>query len=110
MARFPPEPSIVRRVRMTRTAYAQLLGQRFHPPKVFGVWREHEGSPEWKWRDVGMKIVCSFPVSLGSSPDREQPKACGFEMLYQESKSRLDLINVDAPSSVRTGYDNPCFP
>ncbi|KZV68670.1 SGT1-domain-containing protein [Peniophora sp. CONT] len=72
MSRFPPSQSVLRRVRMTRTAYAQLLGQKFYPPKIFGTFREPEGSPTWRWRDVGMKI------------------ACGFEMLYQESKSRSE--------------------
>ena len=57
MARFPPEPSTLSSVKMTRTAYAQLVGQKFHPPKVFGRWTEREGTKEWRWRDVGMKIV-----------------------------------------------------
>ena len=57
MARFPPEPSVLRLVKMTRTAYAQLMGQKFHPPKVFGRWNEKEGSKEWRYRDIGMKIV-----------------------------------------------------
>ncbi|KAF8971494.1 SGT1 protein-domain-containing protein [Flammula alnicola] len=43
-------------VKMTRTAYAQLIGQKFFPPKIFGNWKEKEGSNEWRWRDVGMKI------------------------------------------------------
>ncbi|EMD41652.1 hypothetical protein CERSUDRAFT_90221 [Gelatoporia subvermispora B] len=78
MTRFPPEPSVLKSVRMTRTAYAQLLGQKFHPSKVFGRWKESEGSREWRGRDVGMKI------------------ACGFEMLYQESKKRTDSSTVSA--------------
>lgn len=57
MARFPPEPAILSSVKMTRMAYAQLVGQKFHPPKVFGRWMEREGTKEWRWRDVGMKIV-----------------------------------------------------
>ncbi|KAF8213416.1 SGT1 protein-domain-containing protein [Mycena galopus ATCC 62051] len=72
MARFPPEPSVLATVKMTRTAYAQLLGQKFFPPKVFGQWKAKEGTDEWRWRDVGMKI------------------AVGFEMLFQESKGRID--------------------
>ncbi|KAH9947701.1 SGT1-domain-containing protein [Amylocystis lapponica] len=72
MSRFPPQPSVLTTVKMTRTAYAQLVGQKFHPPKIFGRWQEREGTSEWRWRDVGMKL------------------ACGFEMLYQESKSRTD--------------------
>ncbi|KZT06347.1 uncharacterized protein LAESUDRAFT_679939 [Laetiporus sulphureus 93-53] len=78
MTRFPPEPSILTTVKMTRTAYAQLAGQKFYPPKVFGRWQEKEDTTEWRWRDVGMKI------------------ACGFEMLYQESKDRTDTVNVSA--------------
>lgn len=57
MTRFPPVPSILRPVKMTRTAYAQLMGQKFHPPKVFGRWREKHGTKEWRHRDTGMKIV-----------------------------------------------------
>ncbi|KAH9890964.1 SGT1-domain-containing protein [Cubamyces lactineus] len=76
MARFPPEPSVLVSVKMTRTAYAQLVGQRFHPPKVFGRWSESEGSKEWRWKDIGMKI------------------ACGFEMLYQESKNRKETLSA----------------
>lgn len=57
MLRFPPDTSVLQPVKMTRTAYAQLLGQKFFPPKVFGQWQEKEGTREWRWRDVGMKIV-----------------------------------------------------
>ncbi|KAG8900124.1 hypothetical protein FRB99_006220 [Tulasnella sp. 403] len=70
MARFPPSTSVYTNVTMTRTAYAQLMGQKFHLPKVFGKWSEAEGSKEWRWKDVGMKV------------------ACGFEMLYAENRSK----------------------
>ncbi|KAF8898419.1 SGT1 protein-domain-containing protein [Infundibulicybe gibba] len=72
MSRFAPDTSVLRNVRMTRTAYAQLLGQNFFPPKAFGRWPEAEDSRSKKWRSIGMKI------------------AVGFEMLYQESKKRTD--------------------
>ncbi|KAH7915115.1 SGT1-domain-containing protein [Hygrophoropsis aurantiaca] len=78
MTRFPPQPSTLRTIRMTRTSYAQLVGQKFYPPKIFGRWTEQEGTDQWRWRDIGMKL------------------ACGFEMLYQESKSRSDITDVDA--------------
>ena len=64
MSRFPPEPATLSTVKMTRTAYAQLLGQKFHPPKVFGRWEEREGTKERRWRDVGMKIVSSFNLLI----------------------------------------------
>ncbi|KAI1797621.1 SGT1 protein-domain-containing protein [Ganoderma leucocontextum] len=91
MARFPPEPGKLVAVKMTRPAYAQLLGQKFHPPKVFGRWEEREGTKEWRWRDVGMKI------------------ACGFEMLYQESKSRKGTMSVNfdgSPASLEALKDS----
>ena len=69
MARFPPEPAILSSVKMTRTAYAQLVGQKFHPPKVFGRWTEREGTNEWRWRDVGMKIVRVITRPLFASID-----------------------------------------
>ncbi|KAI0768553.1 SGT1-domain-containing protein [Trametes elegans] len=81
MARFPPEPAVLVSVKMTRTAYAQLVGQKFHPPKAFGRWVEKEGTKEWRWRDIGMKI------------------ACGFEMLYQESKNRKETLTANFDGS-----------
>ncbi|EGO02725.1 hypothetical protein SERLA73DRAFT_70211 [Serpula lacrymans var. lacrymans S7.3] len=65
MSRFPPQPSTLSCVRLTRTAYAQLVAQKFHPPKIFGRWREQEGSTEWRWRDVGMKL--NTPDAIKSS-------------------------------------------
>ncbi|KAI0001888.1 SGT1 protein-domain-containing protein [Russula vinacea] len=76
MTRFPPQPCLLRTVRLTRTAYAQLVGQKFYPPKVFGRWQEKEGTSQWRWRDLGLKI------------------SCGFEMLYQEGGARKDKSNT----------------
>lgn len=69
MSRFPPESSVLTSVKMTRTAYAQLVGQKFYPPKIFGRWNEKEGTPERRWREVGMKLVGSSTarVDLRSS-------------------------------------------
>ncbi|KAF8587285.1 SGT1-domain-containing protein [Ramaria rubella] len=74
MSRFLPGSAILTTVAMTRTAYAQLMGQRFLPPKVFGPWSAKEDTPEWKWRDIGMKI------------------ACGFEIVYQETKGGKNAL------------------
>ncbi|KAG6817605.1 hypothetical protein H0H87_006233 [Tephrocybe sp. NHM501043] len=85
MNRFSPRETVLATIKMTRTAYAQLVGQKFYPPKVFGHWSEAEGTQEWRWRDVGMKI------------------AVGFEMLYHESKGRADApsVTTDAANSFR---------
>ena len=63
MSRFPPQPVALTAVRMTRVAYAQLVGQKFHPPKIWGYWNETEGTKEWRWRDIGMKLVRGTPLA-----------------------------------------------
>jgi hypothetical protein len=73
MSHFPPSPSVLTSVQMTRAAYAQLQGQVFHPPRVFGVeWnvRDEQGKDERRWRDLGVKI------------------ATGFEIMYKEGGKR----------------------
>ncbi|CAE6459920.1 unnamed protein product [Rhizoctonia solani] len=87
MARFPPKPDVLRMVSMTRPAYAQLVGQVFHPPKVFGTWQELQGSAESRWRDIGMKI------------------ACGFEMMYAESKSQTKALTGNSTESREARID-----
>lgn len=57
MSRFQPNDCVLSSLTITRTAYAQLMGQKFHPPKAFGQFREKTGSNEWRWRDIGMKLV-----------------------------------------------------
>lgn len=99
MARFPPSNSVLRSVKMTRTAYAQLVGQKFYPPKVFGRWEEREGTKEWRWKDIGMKIVRSG-VCAPLAVLLTEEKAVGFEMLYQESKSRQSISAEQLRSSV----------
>lgn len=69
MSRFPPELSVLSSVKLTRTAYAQLVGQKFFPPKVFGRWQEREGTDEWRWRDIGMKIVRLPLIQFTSNPN-----------------------------------------
>ncbi len=100
MSRFPPSTNILRSVKMTRTAYAQLVGQKFFPPKIFGQWRENEDSKEYKWKDIGMKIVrfcigrnCAGPYVYLNR------QAVGFEMLYQESKNRSGTEDTAARES-----------
>jgi hypothetical protein len=98
MSRFPPSSSALRSVKLTRTAYAQLAGQKFFPPKIFGRWDEREGSDEWRWKDVGMKIVSYWQQWFEQLLTMTQ--AGGFEMLYQESKNRQSVSAEQLRSSV----------
>jgi len=90
MTHFPPSASILTAVLMTRAAYAQLQGQVFHPPRIFGPeWTVKEGDEledERRWRDLGVKI------------------ATGFEIMYREggkkgrnSEVRFRLPRVEKP-------------
>ena len=65
MTHFPPSPAILTSVSMTRAAYAQLQGQKYHPPRSFGTeWhvRDEAGPSERRWRDLGVKISVGFEI------------------------------------------------
>ena len=66
MTHFPPSPAVLSSVLMTRAAYAQLQGQVFHPPRVFGPeWTVREGAEldnERRRRDLGVKIATGFEI------------------------------------------------
>lgn len=66
MTHFQPSPSILSSIRLTRAAFAQLQGQVFHPPRVFGPeWHVREGADlegERRWRDIGVKIATGFEI------------------------------------------------
>lgn len=81
MAHFPPTPTVLSSVLITRAAYAQLQGQVFHPPRVFGPeWhvREEQGPDERRWRDLGVKI------------------ATGFEIMYREGGRKGRVADASA--------------
>jgi len=104
MSRFPPKPEALTHVKMTRTAYAQLLGQKFFPPKIFSRWTEQEGTNQWRWRDVGMKIVWSKSSLVRWRRIEICIQAVGFEILYQESKGRQNLSQESIRSAVSASY------
>ncbi|ORY34285.1 SGT1 protein-domain-containing protein [Naematelia encephala] len=66
MTHFPPSPAVLTSVLTTRAAYAQLQGQAFHPPRVFGPeWSVRDGADldsERRWRDLGVKIATGFEI------------------------------------------------
>jgi len=65
MTRFPPSPSVTGTVKMTRTAYAQLCGQRFNAPRVF-VRPLGQTTQEERWWDTGVKIVSACYLGFTS--------------------------------------------
>ncbi|KAG8805775.1 hypothetical protein FRC17_005341 [Serendipita sp. 399] len=81
MTRFPPSTSSVVTVPMTRTAYAQLMGQKFNAPRIFRRPLD-QTADEARWWDNGVKI------------------ACGFEMLYQEARTRKEGLHVSGSNEM----------
>ncbi|CAI2171851.1 14211_t:CDS:10 [Funneliformis geosporum] len=60
MENFPPSTSITVTVKFTKTLYAQMLSQRFYPPKPF---RLPDGTSEkFKASELGMKVACGFEI------------------------------------------------
>ncbi|WWC58275.1 uncharacterized protein I303_100813 [Kwoniella dejecticola CBS 10117] len=86
MTHFPPSASILTPILLTRAAFAQLQGQVFHPPRIFGPeWHvpdnpNNEG--EKRWRDLGVKI------------------STGFEIMYKEGGKKGRHSNAFAADSL----------
>ncbi|CAJ0843881.1 15353_t:CDS:10, partial [Entrophospora sp. SA101] len=60
MENFPPRSSMTVIVKFTKTLYAQLINQRFHPPKIFI--QPPINSEKYKAFDLGMKLACGFEI------------------------------------------------
>ncbi|CAG8549050.1 2322_t:CDS:10 [Ambispora leptoticha] len=67
MERFPPSTSITTIVKMTKTLYAQLVNQRFHPPKPFKLPTPSENAKAYKAAELGMKLACGFEILCNDS-------------------------------------------
>ncbi|KAI8592347.1 SGT1 protein-domain-containing protein [Geranomyces variabilis] len=62
MTEFPPATNVMTSVRMNRHQYAQLVGQRFHPPKPFRL--PPSTAKDFKQHDLGMKLACGFEMLM----------------------------------------------
>jgi hypothetical protein len=97
--KFPPSPSgnIVKApLVLTRTAYAQLKGQVYHPPRIFGSeWRpvvtdsvsgeeREKQERERNARDLGVKMIIGFEIMY--KEDNRRSRTGGDE----EDDSYLD--------------------
>ncbi|TYJ51770.1 hypothetical protein B9479_007642 [Cryptococcus floricola] len=103
MTHFPPSPAVLTDITLTRAAYAQLQGQVFHAPRVFGPeWHVRDGadqgsesSPEKlddqrRWRDLGVKV------------------ATGFEIMYREG-GKSSRTGAQASNEVTQGPEYQTF-
>ncbi|CAG8527388.1 2869_t:CDS:10 [Acaulospora morrowiae] len=60
MEKFPVSTSINVTVKFTKVLYAQMVGQRFQPPKPFKL--PHKTSNEYQAAELGMKLACGFEI------------------------------------------------
>ncbi|WWD22408.1 hypothetical protein CI109_106899 [Kwoniella shandongensis] len=100
MTHFPPSPSVLTPITLTRAAYAQLQGQVFHPPRIFGPeWhvRDTPGSEgERRWRDLGVKIATGFEIMYreGGKKSRSGESGGVAESLKDDAEYRKFLDNL----------------
>lgn len=117
MKRFPPSPSKLASVRMTKALYAQLASQRFYPPRIFerSGWKLAAEDSEASTAGATGQADAMDTTSSGDArpSDRKYVRraeigmkiACGFEILYAESagsrrgtrRTRLDLHSGSTP-------------
>lgn len=71
MSRFTPTEMTSCSVTVSRTAYAQMQGQKFYPPRVYKAEQWPNTGKEREQREKGMRL------------------ACGFEILFDESKHSI---------------------
>ncbi|EIM22403.1 SGT1-domain-containing protein [Wallemia mellicola CBS 633.66] len=97
MSRFAPDETTRCSVTVSRTAYAQMQGQKFYPPRVYKAEQWPNTGREREQREKGMRL------------------ACGFEILFDESKhslgresTRVHNPDADKPIEVLTEND-PAF-
>jgi hypothetical protein len=72
-------------VQFSKCLYAQTSQQPFNPPSVFGT-LPPPSSPEHKAYSLGIKLVFYDHLLCVNN----SLKACGFEIMYQESKRIMD--------------------
>ncbi|KNC96479.1 uncharacterized protein SPPG_08069 [Spizellomyces punctatus DAOM BR117] len=75
MEKFPPTNNVMVTVRMNRTHYAQLVSQKFHPPKPFRL--PPISSPNFKACELGMKLACGFEMLCADRHLRSSSKHNG---------------------------------
>ena len=85
-------------------AYAQLVGQKFHPPKIWGYWNEAENTKEWRWRDIGMKLVGDPFVPCGASQGRPIRHA-GLKCCIKKAKTvQTPQVSLPKPLYDKIGH------
>ncbi|WVW81965.1 hypothetical protein I302_103968 [Kwoniella bestiolae CBS 10118] len=101
MTHFPPADSILSPITMTRAAYAQLQGQVFHPPRIFGPeWHVPDNSNnegEKRWRDLGVKISTGFEIMYKEGGNKHRggaQKVDEDEVLVHEDGYKMFLENL----------------
>ncbi|KAJ3163178.1 hypothetical protein HDU86_002347 [Geranomyces michiganensis] len=95
MTEFPPATNVMTSIRMNRHQYAQLVGQRFHPPKPFRL--PPSTAKDFKQHDLGMKLACGFEMLLADEHLRNISR--------QQQGHTIESYNFKADPAWRTFRD-----
>lgn len=103
--KFPPTPAasvVLAPLVLTRTAYAQLKGQVYHPPRVFGPeWRiqvdengleqeeRERAERERKYRDLGVKLIMGFEIMFREDNKRSRRRHADTDGKQLENEDDL---------------------
>ncbi|KAI9144712.1 SGT1 protein-domain-containing protein [Paraphysoderma sedebokerense] len=90
MAVFPPTTSVPMTVKFSRAMYAQLMSQRFYPPKPFKL--PSPNSADYKAAELGMKLACGFEMLChDKSFSQDETTALSIESYDFESDHKWKL-------------------
>lgn len=90
MRHFPPETRVMTAVRFSKALYAQLSAHRYTPDSRTGWNMPSPLHPEFKARDVGMKLACGFEL-LVCSAGGVTPVSTPSDTSTPDINSQLDL-------------------
>ncbi|KAF2252454.1 SGT1 family protein-like protein Sgt1 [Trematosphaeria pertusa] len=95
---FPPEDFVDVSVRFTKVLYAQMLGQHWDPPDVFGTALEHlkkVGKPAEK-AEFGIKMAAGMEMLVQHKIYADKKAVREIELLLEDLKTGDDVLPTDA--------------
>ncbi|KAF6020631.1 ECD [Bugula neritina] len=86
MKHFPPENRVNAKVRLTRCLYAQLVQQKFFPPKRSSWNIPSASSPKHKSHDLGMKISFGLEILCAGASSSTKTHSTDMSSLVEDSR------------------------
>lgn len=87
MDRFPATSHVHPTLKLTRTAYAQAVSQRFYPPKPFQYF------PKGQDAELGIKVACGLEMLYANAHPQAHPATHVDNRRWKEYLSKLTRFN-----------------